>query len=220
MFKNLYEGLLQLVFPSRCPSCQNYTEKPGQWCPQCFEELVRMENLAYNEDVRQYISPIFAMAKYKQGLQSLIHELKYQGKLHCTPYFLPFFNLLDDEAEFSDFDFIIPVPLHRDRLKARGYNQVDIIFQTWCEKHYYPYRDLLIRTRNTKKQHLLNYQARQDNLHTAFELKEPVSLNQAKCLIVDDIFTTGSTLKHCAQVLLANGASSVSGLVLASNANE
>ena len=218
----IYEAVIQFLFPPRCPSCRAYVEKDGQWCENCLSEILRNKNLAYDAEVRRYISPIVAIGKYDKGLKDLIHELKYQNDFAALPYIYTVLDRLDDEWQqfFADFDYVIPVPLHAEKLKRRGFNQVDRIFSPWAKAHGLHYADILIRTKKTKSQYSLNPSERSINLHAAFALKKDISVANAKCLLLDDIFTTGSTLKNCAKVLKEHGARSVSGLVLASNADD
>lgn len=218
----IYEAVIQFLFPPRCPSCRAYVEKEGQWCESCLSEILRNKNLAYDAEVRRYISPIVAIGKYDKGLKDLIHELKYQNDFTALPYIYTVLDRLDDEWQqfFADFDYVIPVPLHAEKLKRRGFNQVDRIFSPWAKAHGLHYADILIRTKKTKSQYSLNPSERSINLHAAFALKKDISVANAKCLLLDDIFTTGSTLKNCAKVLKEHGAHSVSGLVLASNADD
>ena len=218
----IYEAVIQFLFPPRCPSCRAYVEKDGQWCESCLSEILRNKNLAYDAEVRRYISPIVAIGKYDKGLKDLIHELKYQNDFAALPYIYTVLDRLDDEWQqfFADFDYVIPVPLHAEKLKRRGFNQVDRIFSPWAKAHGLHYADILIRTKKTKSQYSLNPSERSINLHAAFALKKDISVANAKCLLLDDIFTTGSTLKNCAKVLKEHGAHSVSGLVLASNADD
>ena len=218
----IYEAVIQFLFPPRCPSCRAYVEKEGQWCESCLSEILRNKNLAYDAEVRRYISPIVAIGKYDKGLKDLIHELKYQKDFAALPYIYTVLDRLDDEWQqfFADFDYVIPVPLHAEKLKRRGFNQVDRIFSPWAKAHGLHYADILIRTKKTKSQYSLNPSERSINLHAAFALKKDISVVNAKCLLLDDIFTTGSTLKNCAKVLKEHGAHSVSGLVLASNADD
>ena len=218
----IYEAVIQFLFPPRCPSCRAYVEKEGQWCESCLSEILRNKNLAYDAEVRRYISPIVAIGKYDKGLKDLIHELKYQNDFAALPYIYTVLDRLDDEWQqfFADFDYVIPVPLHAEKLKRRGFNQVDRIFSPWAKAHGLHYADILIRTKKTKSQYSLNPSERSINLHAAFALKKDISVVNAKCLLLDDIFTTGNTLKNCARVLKEHGAHSVSGLVLASNADD
>mgnify|MGYP001775622871 FL=1 len=222
MLNAIYEAVIQFLFPPRCPSCRAYVEKEGQWCESCLSEILRNKNLAYDAEVRRYISPIVAIGKYDKGLKDLIHELKYQNDFAALPYIYTVLDRLDDEWQqfFADFDYVIPVPLHAEKLKRRGFNQVDRIFSPWAKAHGLHYADILIRTKKTKSQYSLNPSERSINLHAAFALKKDISVVNAKCLLLDDIFTTGSTLKNCAKVLKEHGAHSVSGLVLASNADD
>ena len=222
MLNAIYEAVIQFLFPPRCPSCRAYVEKEGQWCESCLSEILRNKNLAYDAEVRRYISPIVAIGKYDKGLKDLIHELKYQNDFAALPYIYTVLDRLDDEWQqfFADFDYVIPVPLHAEKLKRRGFNQVDRIFLPWAKEHKLHYADILIRTKKTKSQYSLNPSERSINLHAAFALKKDISVVNAKCLLLDDIFTTGSTLKNCAKVLKEHGARSVSGLVFASNADD
>lgn len=222
MLNAIYEAVIQFLFPPHCPSCRAYVEKEGQWCESCLSEILRNKNLAYDAEVRRYISPIVAIGKYDKGLKDLIHELKYQNDFAALPYIYTVLDRLDDEWQqfFADFDYVIPVPLHAEKLKQRGFNQVDRIFSPWTKAHGLHYADILIRTKKTKSQYSLNPSERSINLHAAFALKKDISVVNAKCLLLDDIFTTGSTLKNCAKVLKEHGAHSVSGLVLASNADD
>ena len=55
MLNNIYQAIMQFLFPSHCPSCNVYVEQKGMWCPSCLKEIIRNENLAYDEDIRQYI---------------------------------------------------------------------------------------------------------------------------------------------------------------------
>lgn len=219
MLRTIYQALMQFFFPSHCPSCHAYTPNLGQWCPQCLNDIIRCENLAYEADIRKYISPIIVIGKYDKGLKDLIHELKYHKQFASLAYFPPLFNQLDQEWDFSKYDMIIPVPLHQNKLKQRGFNQVEKIFTPWIKQHHFNYCDILERIKATKSQYQLNRQERQLNLTNAFILKKGVNVKNCKCLLIDDIFTTGSTLKNCAKALRQQGATTVSGLVLASQAN-
>ncbi|WP_346685254.1 ComF family protein [Megamonas hypermegale] len=220
MLNSIYQAITQFLFPSRCPSCHCYVEKEGQWCHSCLLEIMRNKNLAYDIAVRQYISPIITIGKYDKGLKDLIHELKYKNDFSTLPYIHTLVNNVDMPWQISDFDFIIPVPLHEAKLKKRGFNQVDKIFKPWAKTHNLPYTDILIRTKNTKSQFQLNSTERNQNQQDAFILKDNISVKNCKCLLLDDIFTTGSTLKNCAKTLKENGAIKVCGLVLASNADD
>ena len=219
MLDIIYSSLTQFLFPSHCPSCNAYTQKNGQWCPSCLEEIIRNDNLAYGANIRENISPIISIGKYDKGLKHLIHELKYNNKFYSLAFFPALFAKLDEDWDFSSYDMFIPVPLYAAKLKKRGFNQVEKIFLPWIKQHNFNYCDVLIRTKNTKSQFTLQAEERQENLADAFALKDNINIKGCKCLLLDDIFTTGSTLNNCAITLKKHGAKSVSGLVLASQSN-
>lgn len=223
MLNTIYTALMQFLFPSHCPSCKAYVENEGQWCDTCLKQIIREKNLAYDSEVRQFVSPVFAMGKYDEGLRELIHQLKFQKKLSTLPYIQTLMNAVDLAWYVNLYDFIIPVPLHPEKLNQRGFNQVDKIFAPWAKAYKPIYADILIRNKQTKSQYSLNKIQRQQNLANAFSPKPQFDLAKlcgANCLLVDDIFTSGTTLKNCAKVLLDNGANKVSGLVLASQADD
>lgn len=219
MIKFIASAVSQFLFPGRCPSCGAYTECEGQWCGGCLHELLRADTLTYDAGVREYISPVFAIAGYDKGLRRLIHDLKYDGRLSSLKYLPPLFEALDANWQFDGFDAFIPVPLHEEKLKQRGFNQVEKIFRPWLLQHGFRYSDVLLRTKQTRSQYSLNRLERKQNLRSAFALKPGTSVKGMRCLLLDDIFTSGSTMSGCAQALLAGGAASVSGLVLASEAD-
>ena len=218
--KLLSSALSQFLFPSRCPSCRAYTEAEGQWCPGCLAEITRAENLTYSTDVRRAVATVTAVGRYEKGLRRLIRMLKYDGNLSALKYLPPLFESLDRTWQFDSYELFIPVPLHTSKLKQRGFNQVEKIFRPWLKRHGFSYDDILERTRQTKSQYSLNREERRLNLHDAFALKKGISVRRKRCLLLDDIFTSGSTLAGCAEVLLQGGAASVSGLVLSSEADD
>ena len=114
MLNAIYEAVIQFLFPPHCPSCRAYVEKEGQWCESCLSEILRNKNLAYDAEVRRYISPIVAIGKYDKGLKDLIHELKYQNDFAALPYIYTVLDILDDEGQhfYAVFDYVIPVPIH------------------------------------------------------------------------------------------------------------
>lgn len=113
----------------------------------------------------------------------------------------------------------VPVPLHPAKERQRGFNQTELIFRDWLALRDIPMRRLLVRTRPTPPQYGLTRQARQENLRGAFALAAGAAaeLHGRDVLLLDDIFTTGTTAAACARVLLRGGVRSVSALVLASD---
>ena len=104
----------------------------------------------------------------------------------------------------------MPVPLSNKKLKDRGFNQADLLgkyLATGFNKQYYT--DILVRTINTLPQNSLNPQQRAKNIKDAFKIIDSTKIDNKNILLIDDIFTTGSTINECARILKMNGANEV-----------
>lgn len=219
MVAKIYSSLLDFLFPPRCPICQAYVEEQGGWCEDCLRSAV---------DVRQIIMPegsplskVWALGHYRGGLRDLIRKLKYRQKRSSLPYIMtflvacrPYLSWLGKEPLLA-----VPVPLYIDKERQRGFNQAEMIFREWLEAEGVACTRIMERIRATRPMYELSRQERAENLVGAFALKEAAA--QAVCgkslLLLDDIMTTGSTLKACAEILKHYGAKSVEGIVLASD---
>ena len=118
---------------------------------------------------------------------------------------------------FDRIDFATPVPLHENRQSERGFNQVELIFDNWLKSHGVAVENVLRRDRDTKHLFDLNRAERQSVIAGAFELLDGVSIAGKNILLLDDIYTTGTTMAECASVLRLHGAAKVFGLALASD---
>ena len=112
--------------------------------------------------------------------------------------------------------FFIPIPLHAEKLRKRGYNHASLLAVEIGDKMGIKVIDELVRTRKTKSQFLLKKDEREENLKGAFSLKSEGNLVKGKTIfLIDDLTTTGTTLKEAAKVLKKAGAGKVYGLTLA-----
>ncbi len=145
---------------------------------------------------------IFAVSAYKDPLKSLILA-KHRGN-ETYIRFLADFMVNQAMVAHLDFDIITFIPLHWTRYASRGFNQAEIIARMLAEKTGRPVIPLVVRSKKTQYQAQLSLQERERNVHDAFDLNEKYSeqIIGKKVLIVDDLFTTGSTIKAAAQVLL------------------
>lgn len=230
-----------LIFPIFCLSCQ----KEGAWvCDDCLEALKKEIKPQFfcpycykdNEDGRtcqgcrpfSFLDGIMSVASYENEIISkLIQMLKYDYIEDATEVFgkliEDFVDRLigssqnchsrfrgDDNVEFA----ILPVPLHRRRYLERGFNQAALLARKWSGALGAPMAtDVLIRQRPTQTQVGLGREDRQHNLVGAFCLKK--SLAGQSVLLIDDVFTTGSTLQECARVLKEGGVKEVWGMTVA-----
>ena len=114
---------------------------------------------------------------------------------------------------------LMPVPLHVDRIKERGYNQTSLIFQEWVNKNSLKWEEPLSRIKATTPQWLLRRRERRQNIKGAFIITRPEIVKGRHIIVVDDIITSGATLDECAATLKSAGALSVGGLALAGGLN-
>jgi ComF family protein len=116
----------------------------------------------------------------------------------------------------TDIDIIMPVPLHKKRLKERGFNQALLLAHRMSQTHCVPYCcDNLYRARPTRPQVGLTGEERVRNVAGAFALRQPEDVAGRNVVLVDDVFTTGATMNECASVLKQAGAAQVTALTLA-----
>ena len=158
-------------------------------------------------------------ALYSLGLEAVIrqaiHQFKYRNLRAIAE---PLANLLVDYLTTKSMpgEVLVPVPLHRKRLRERGYNQSELLSRELSKLISLPVvADFLVRERHTPPQtRATSVSERQNNVFNAFNCRDR-SLQDKKVLLIDDVATSGATLDACATALKAAGASSVWGLTLA-----
>jgi ComF family protein len=120
------------------------------------------------------------------------------------------------ESQSMVADVVVPVPLHRERERARGYNQAGLISKPLARKLGLPHKAvLLMRTRPRPPQQVLTLEERWESVRGAFATRPGSQVDKKRVLLVDDVMTTGATLDACARALLESGAKSVLGLTIA-----
>jgi competence protein ComFC len=125
-------------------------------------------------------------------------------------------ELVRQEGERMSADVIVPVPLHRDRNRERGYNQVDLFGRPLAKLLRLPYRPvLLVRSRPRPEKHLLRSEERWEAVRGAFAIRKGGRVDNLRILLLDDVMTTGATLDACSRALREAGAKLVLGLTIA-----
>lgn len=147
----------------------------------------------------------------------MIHSFKYSGKsLLRRPLALLMEEQLRQFATACRADLIIPVPLHKKRLQTRGFNQAVLLGETLSQIWQLPLlRQGLVRTRPTKPQIDLTHDERRDNMRDAFAVNAAGLVQGKTVLLIDDVYTTGSTLHECSKTLSQSGATAVFAITVA-----
>jgi len=233
MLNSIKNFLLDIFFPPFCLGCQ----KEGtylcqdcfslievlerQFCPGC-EKISVSGRTCRNCQKRTKLNGLFAAASYQNFLvKKIIRAFKYEPYLKELAGELSFliithFKILDKTPEI---DFIIPVPLSKKKLKWRGFNQAEEIAKGVAKYLRKPVlNNILLKIKETPSQTDLNQSERRKNVKDAFSLKSDFlnEIKGKKILLIDDIFTTGSTMAECARILKEEGlAKEVWGAVVA-----
>lgn len=200
-----------------CPGCINqFQNLPERSCLICKSDKVNNNICLECKNRTPLFKSLTAIGIYNGLLKSLIYDFKYQGQ---KKFGIALGKLLAEKIAEStiikEIDYISSIPLHKDKLKQRKYNQAEIVSVSLAKSIKKPYRSLLIRDRNTEAQHSLNLKQRKENLQNAFILNSGFKVKNKNILIVDDIFTSGSTVQEASEVLLKNGARDIYIAVLA-----
>lgn len=216
LIRAIKNALLDFFFPICCVGC-----KKGKTycCGECFGKipLLPAETLRAQIEIasEKHINHLIAAAQFRENsiLAKLIHIFKYSGAKQIGGLLLPLFQNL----ELPPNSILIPVPLHWRRKNMRGYNQSEILARELARKFNVPIQNILKRHRYTKPQAELKAEERRTNVAAAFSLSSPAVRPDPNAiyLLVDDVFTTGSTINECCRALKRHGAKIVWGLVIA-----
>lgn len=209
----MLDSLVHLFFPKVCFACKNFlNDNEDSICVDCRHDLP-VTNYHFNDDKhienvlygRARIENGTALFRYeKKGIvQQLIHNLKYKDQ-EKIGFVLG--NWLGEElktiSNYQSVDVVIPVPLHAQKLRKRGYNQVALFAKQIAHALNVNYNDTaLLKTTNTKSQVNKKRLARWNNSSELFILQNKTTIENKHILLVDDIITTGATLEACILVL-------------------
>lgn len=153
---------------------------------------------------------------YDGALKELVHQFKYKGKAILARIFSKLMiDYIKDNPEIVEVDLITVVPLHRERLREREFNQSLAIANIISKECSRPLVGTLEKPNKTLYQNELMKSERMKNLRGAFRIAKNADIKDKVILLIDDIMTTGSTLAECARTLLDGGAKSVRCFTLA-----
>jgi ComF family protein len=213
--------MLNLLFPRVCSTCKSTLSKQEKiLCVICRHKLPlichhrtgssAMKDIFYG---RFAIEEATALLQFqKKGItQELMHNLKYRRQEEISSFFGSWLGSeLSELRNYKTIDIVIPVPLHKQKLKKRGYNQVEGFGKEIAKSLKVPYRDdVLIKISKTSSQ-VFKQRFTRFNSEEIFTVQNTDTIMDKHILLVDDIVTTGATLENCALQLLKNTNSKIS----------
>lgn len=230
-----FRALLRLFYPEQCQICraQAATREDGYLCQRClsgkdglipvqppycgrcglpFEGNITVEFTCWNcREHELHFRKARAAVQYSGVVREAIHRYKYNhhvwfeqflGRLLC--------ERAAGQVTNSDYDAIVPIPLHWTRRLQRSFNQAERLALALSQASGVPMNSRLLRRRvRTETQTRLGRKERARNMRQAFEYRAKAPLNGARLVLVDDVVTTGATASACAKVLMDNGAALV-----------
>ncbi|KKS69238.1 MAG: hypothetical protein UV41_C0060G0007 [Candidatus Daviesbacteria bacterium GW2011_GWA2_42_7] len=226
-------NFFDFLFPKLCVGC-------GKWgsyfCSKCVADISQGDLVCPNCEraaiggvthplcrSKWKLDGLWSLGVYRDPLRKAIQKLKYRYVSELADvlvdlmisYWAKYTPQFIEELKKGGEWVIVPVPLHQKRKNYRGFNQSELIGQMLSRKLGLEYSEVLKRILSTKPQVGLKSWERKKNIHGAFSLTVDGSLSAMSILLIDDVWTTGSTLKECAYVLKRGGAQKVWAITLA-----
>ena len=197
MHKHLYyyfNLLLNLLLPKQCFGCSAFIG--DLFCNNCSKTL---SPILYQESILTYKHYFFS--DYNNLVKDFFHYVKFSNQVHLLSFVSGLLSNIETD-QFKYFDYWVPIPYHQSRLRKRGFNVLELLFLAFFEKCGVPQLNLFDRKINTEPLFDKTIDQRKKILQEAFSFKiEPSIITNKKILLVDDIVTTGSTIRECLTLL-------------------
>lgn len=211
--------ILVSIYPKTCGICDKID--PKSLCNKCEIKLRKEMDINVidqgKEIEEKYFNELIYVFKYEGEIRKLILDYKFNDKSYMYSTFVSF--LLKNKKIFENiqkYDKIMPVPISKKRLKARGYNQSLLIAKEIAKKtNLELVNNCITKTKNIIEQSKLNREDREKNIKGVYKLNNKKLIENKKILLIDDIYTTGSTVNECSKTLRNGNPKKIGVLVLA-----
>jgi len=234
--------LFSFLFPPHCAGCGCEVQSEGTLCESCYEQVLHIRKLKSNS---LDLDEIWSLSEYSHGIRTIMHDIKFNGKKEraqgAAPFLQEFSLMLSDLWQDFIPDYVIPVPINSEKLRTRGYNQVELLFKEWIymqQKRYWlnatkdeaenlnsslkwQWLDCLNKSNTTTAMWELTKQDRIKNLSLAYSYKQENYkrlLREKQILLVDDIYTTGATMNVIAKLIKESKTEKIKALTISSGA--
>lgn len=213
----MLDTFLDLIYPPVCGICGKINQ--NSLCKKCELQLKRQAVFRiddYSGDIKKNFEEHLYVFMYGGIVRSMILNYKFNEKAYLYKTFVKFLLKSEKFVEIiKSYDIIEPVPLGKARKKERGYNQSSLIATEISKNLKIKLSSSLNKTHNTLKQSTLTQKERQQNIQGAYMLKQSNNLYQKNVLLIDDVYTTGSTVNECCKELLKAGTKNIGVLTIA-----
>ena len=214
----MLDFLLDLIYPPVCGVCGKMDK--NSLCKKCEIQLKKQAVFGiddYSQNSAKKIDEHMYIFMYGGVIRQIFLNYKFNEKAYLYKTFTNFLLKNEKFVEIiKSYDIIMPVPLSKERRKKRGYNQSELIAKEISKKLKIPINQTsLKKVQNIVAQSTLNKEQREKNIQGAYILKNAKSLKSKKVLIIDDIYTTGSTINECSKILYEVGTNKIGALTIA-----
>ena len=190
--KKILDLLLDMIYKKKCYFCGK-SKQSLKMCSDCYDELC-FSDIKVNRIINGI--NVYSCGIYEKNLQKLIRGLKYHKQKELAYYLAKFMYEYYTKLNIDKTFQVVPVPLHKNRIRKRKYNHMELVAEEFCKlSGSVPNFDLIKRVKDTKPQYKLSRTERLNNLAQAFEVDKTKNLSMP-VLIIDDICTTGSTFEE------------------------
>ena len=212
---NFINSALDYFFPPICGMCGEINE--NYICNNCYENIKKIKKCVINEYNNRNFSKHLYIFRYEGIIRNKIIEYKFEDKGYLYKMFAKI--ILSDKKTcnfIKKYDVIIPVPISKKRNKKRGYNQSELVANELAQKlNQDIWTDIIIKKKDNKPQSELNKLERIKNVEDIYEINKPIEVKNKKVLLLDDIYTTGSTVNEIARKLKQNQTQEIGVITLA-----
>ena len=237
VLREMFETAIVFLYPAKCRVCDDslgvasmpyicadcwqdirFLEPP--WCDICGTPGVNGLCDACATSPPRY-GQLRTVALYQTTLQQAIHLFKFEKKKVFAEHLIRLINAhIPVDCDVATYDFVLPIPIHKKRLRERGFNQATLLADGIAKAAGVPVlTNTLVRKRHTVAQSSLDREARQQNIVGAFDVLDPDIIRGKRLLVIDDVFTTGATIREAVNELWTADPAEIDVLTLARTMN-
>jgi len=197
---------INLIFPNVCGICEKVCKE--DLCKKCQIQLNNIAKVKIDKYNDKNFKKHLYIFKYEGIIKERLIKFKFQEKAYIYKSFVNFLIKNKKVCRFlKSYDIIIPVPIHYNRKVTRGYNQSALIAKELAKKLNIKYEEkVLFKKVNNKPQSTKNKEDRAKNVIDVYYTKNEQNIYNKKIILLDDIYTTGSTVNECSKILKLAGA--------------